>query len=61
MKFKAILIGVELDRPLSIFAQTKDSAERWGRSTLENLTPAERKTASVWIIEIREVVVGELR
>ena len=61
MKFKATLIGVELDRPLSIFAQTKESAERWGRSTLDGLTPNERKTASVRIVEIREVVVGELR
>lgn len=61
MKSKAILIGIDLAPGKTTFASTRVDAERWGAQMLDGLTPEERKTASVRIIEIREVVVGELR
>jgi hypothetical protein len=72
MKFKAVLIGA-LVKPPSFgkqtsapvpwmrFATSKEEAEQLGRGVLDGLPPEDRKGALVRLIEIREVVVGELR
>lgn len=69
MKFKAILIGALIPpfggkgdpKPWGVFCRTQDEAETLGRGVLDGLPPDERKAAFVRVIEIREVVVGEIR
>lgn len=72
MKFKAVLIGALVTPPSfgkqtsapvpwMRFAISKDEAIALGNAVLESLTPEERKGATVRLIEIQEVVIGELR
>lgn len=68
MKFKAILIGALVKPfgkgapgPWQVFATSQAEAELLGRGVLEGLPPDERKGAFVRIVEIREVVIGEIR
>ena len=72
MKFKAILIGALVTPPSfgkqtsspvpwMRFATSKEEAEALGRGVLDGLSPDERKAAFVRVIEIRDVVIGEIR
>lgn len=68
MKFKAILIGALVKPfgkgapgPWQVFCGTRELAELLGRGVLDKLSPDEHKAAFVRVIEIREVVVGEIR
>lgn len=47
--------------PWQRFAGSKDEVIALGNAVLEGLTPEERKGAMVRLIEINEVVIGELR
>lgn len=68
MKFKAILIGALVKPfgkgapgPWQVFCKSQAEAEQLGRGVLDGLPPDERKSAFVRVIEIREVLVGEIR
>lgn len=68
MKFKAILIGALVKPfgkgapgPWQCYAQTQHVAASMGRAVLDGLPPDERKAAFVRVIEIREIVVEEIR
>lgn len=68
MKFKAILIGALVKPfgkgapgPWQVFCKDRAECEILGRAVLDGLTPDERKGAFVRVIEMREVVVSEIR
>lgn len=68
MKFKAILIGALVKPfgkgapgPWQVFCKDRAECEALSRATLDSLSPDERKGAFVRVIEIREVVIGEIR
>lgn len=68
MKFKAVLIGALVKPfgkgapgPWQVFCKTQGEAETLGRAVLDGLPPDDRKGAFVRVIEIREVVLGEIR
>jgi len=68
MKFKAILIGALVKPfgkgapgPWQVYCRSKEEGDTLGRAVLDGLPPDERKGAFVRVIEIREVVVGEVR
>lgn len=68
MKFKAILIGALVKPfgkgapgPWQVFATSVEEARALGCGVLDGLSPDERKAAFVRVIEIREVLVEEIR
>lgn len=67
MRFKAILVGAQVKPfgkgvpgPWGTFCQTRGEAEMLGRGVLATLTPEDRKTAYVRVMELTEVLQCEI-